>query len=327
MASAREWVEGARLRTLPASIAPVIAGTGVAWFVSQESQPGFLEAGGLRLADWLLPLLCLIVAVLVQVGSNFANDYSDGVRGTDDVRVGPLRLVGSGAATPREVKNAAVVSFAMSCVAGFVLVMVTGHWELILVGAACVAAAWFYTGGKHPYGYIGLGEVFVFIFFGLVATLGTVYALTIYYCPVCGPNDNCLACFRDMPWTVGTLVAMIMGLLSVDILVANNLRDLETDKASGKNTLPTRLGDRGTRVFYVALIGLSVTGIVAVAAMVTWWTVLGLLGFVLLIDPIRRVVSGAVGRDLIAVLKMTGIAELVTAVGLFVGLAIGWVYD
>ncbi|MDR0848313.1 MAG: 1,4-dihydroxy-2-naphthoate polyprenyltransferase [Propionibacteriaceae bacterium] len=323
MASAREWLEGARVRTLPASVAPVIAGSGVAWFASKVSAPTLFTTGRLSLTDWLLPLLCLVVGVYVQVGSNFANDYSDGIRGTDDVRVGPQRLVGSRAATPRQVKIAAFVCFAISCLAGLGIVVVTGQWELIIVGAACVAAAWFYTGGRHPYGYAGLGEVFVFIFFGLVATLGTVYVQTRYVCPDC-TAEGCPACFQDMPWVTGILVAAVMGSLSVAILVANNLRDIDTDKQAGKHTLPTRLGDRGTRVFYVSLVALSVVGVVAVGGLVSWWALLGLAGLVLLIEPIRLVVRGAKGRDLIVVLKATGVAELVTAVGLLTGFAIGW---
>jgi len=266
----------------------VLAGSGVAAW-----------AGGFALVQ---ALLALVVSLALQIGVNYANDYSDGVRGTDAVRVGPLRLVGSGLAEPRSVKRAAFASFGVAAVAGLVLVVLTGLWWLIIVGAACVLAAWYYTGGQHPYGYRGLGEVFVFVFFGLVAVSGTV-----------------LVQVGSVPWTTWP-VAVGIGALACSILVANNLRDLRGDLAVGKHTLATRLGDRGTRWFYVALVGLAAVAVVVVAAGTTWWALLGLVGIALLVPAVRRVLGGAQGPALIAVLKSSGTAELAYALGLVVGL-------
>ena len=281
-ASAGQWVEGARPRTLPAAITPVVAGTGVAAY----------EGG----ADVLLAVLALVVALALQVGVNFANDYSDGIRGTDADRVGPLRLVGSGLARPTSVRAAAFVSFGVAAVAGLVVVLLTGHWWLLAVGAASVLAAWYYTGGRRPYGYRGLGEAFVFVFFGLVAVGGTGYVQT-------GRLSFALL-----------LTGIWVGALTTAILVANNLRDLRGDAAAGKLTLATRLGDRRTRSFYVALVAVGGLGLAGVAALTTPWALLGLLPLLLLVRPCLDVLSGVVGRDLIAVLKTTGTAELLAAV-------------
>ncbi|MFZ2427476.1 MAG: 1,4-dihydroxy-2-naphthoate polyprenyltransferase, partial [Propioniciclava sp.] len=193
MASTSEWVEGARLRTLPAAIAPVLAGTAV--------------AVALHGGQWPPASLALVVALALQVGVNFANDYSDGVRGTDDDRVGPMRLVGSKAATPAAVKRAAFAAFGVAAVAGLILVLLTGQWWLLVVGVACILAAWYYTGGRRPYGYAGLGEVFVFVFFGLVATVGTTYVQTLTAPPPA--------------WAAGVFA----GALASAVLVTNNLRD------------------------------------------------------------------------------------------------------
>ena len=291
MATLRDWVEGARLRTLPAAIAPVLAGTGVAWFEGRF--------------DPLLAGLALVVALAIQVGANLANDYSDGIRGTDAVRVGPMRLVGSGAASARAVKLAAFGSFAVAGLVGAVAVALSGDWWLLAVGLACVVAAWFYTGGKHPYGYFGLGEIFVFVFFGLVAVCGTVH-LQVGALPAAA-------------WWAGVAI----GALTVDILVANNLRDLDGDRAVGKLTLATRIGDAWTRRLYVALAVVALAGVFAIAATSTWWALLGWLLVVPLARPVVDVVSGAIGRDLIRVLKHTGFAVLACAVGLAAGLVIG----
>ncbi|SDD66611.1 1,4-dihydroxy-2-naphthoate polyprenyltransferase [Auraticoccus monumenti] len=285
------WVAGARPRTLPAALSPVLAGTGTAVF-----------AGGQR---WALALLALVVSLALQVGVNYANDYSDGIRGTDADRVGPLRLVGSGTASPAAVKRAAFVCFAVAALAGLALVVLSGHWWLLLVGAASIAAAWFYTGGRHPYGYHGLGEVFVFVFFGLVAVCGTTYVQTGQV---------------DVP-TVAAAVSV--GALACAILVANNLRDLVGDREVGKRTLATRLGDRGTRVGYLVLVLVAVAGVVVVAATSTWWALLGLVLLVPLVPALRTVLGGAGGRGLLPVLQQTGVAELVGAAGLLAGLAIG----
>jgi 1,4-dihydroxy-2-naphthoate octaprenyltransferase len=283
-----QWLAGARPRTLPAAGSPVIAGTGLAIF----------EQG----ASWLAAILALIVSVALQVGVNYANDYSDGIRGTDAARVGPLRLVGSGLAAPPLVKRAAFVSFGIAALAGLGLVIMTQHWWLLVVGAACVLAAWYYTGGKRPYGYAGLGEVSVFVFFGLVAVCGTVYVQV---------GRISLATLFTGVW---------VGALACAILVANNLRDIRGDARVGKRTLATRLGDAHTRAFYVILVALSALMIIVVAYLTTWWALLGLAGLVLIIPAIRIVTSAGRGPTLIGVLKATSLAELVCAIGFAAGL-------
>jgi 1,4-dihydroxy-2-naphthoate octaprenyltransferase len=290
MATLAEWVEGARPRTLPAALAPVLAGSAVAWF-----------EGGFVL---LLAGLALVVALALQVGVNYANDYSDGIRGTDVARVGPLRLVGSGVAMPTHVRAVAFACFGVAALAGVAVVVLTGHWWLLAVGAAAIAAAWYYTGGSRPYGYLGLGELFVFIFFGLVAVAGTVYIQ--------------LGLVTQATWWT----AIAIGALACAILVANNLRDLEGDRAVGQRTLATRLGDAGTRRFFLGLLGVAAVGVFGVAAASSWWALLGWFMIVTLIGPIREVVRGVTGRALIPVLKQTGLAELACATGLFVGLLI-----
>jgi 1,4-dihydroxy-2-naphthoate octaprenyltransferase len=250
-------------------------------------------------------VLALLVTLSLQVGVNYANDYSDGIRGTDADRVGPMRLVGSGAAAPRQVLAAAVASFVVAALAGLAIVVVTGYWWLLAVGAVSIAAAWYYTGGRHPYGYLGLGELFVFIFFGLVAVGGTVYIQ--------------IGTVSLTAW----LAAIAIGALACAILVANNLRDLDGDRASGKRTLATRLGDRNTRWFFVGLLACAAAGVVAIAALTTWWALLGLVMVLPLVGTVRAVIGGASGGQLIPVLKQTGIAELLCAVGVFAGLWIG----
>lgn len=346
MTSAREWIEGARLRTLPASIAPVIAGTGLAWYAA-SAWPTAQLAPGWRPSAWTLvaPLLCLVVAVAIQVGSNLSNDYSDGLRGTDAVRLGPQRLVGSGAASPAQVKRAAFAAFGLAGLAGLILLGWYGRWYSattwrslgagawsdlagrpalavagLAVGVACLLAAWFYTGGKHPYGYAGLGEVFVFVFYGLVATAATAYVQAGAVC-VCvdGPNIARCDCATALPWLGALASGTVLGLICVDILVANNLRDLATDQAVGKNTLATRMGDRATRWLYAGLIVVAQAGVVVVAATTSWWALLGLVGVNLVSWHTWRVLRGAEGRELITVLKWTGLAELATALALVAG--------
>ena len=214
MASAAQWFEGSRPRTYPNAIAPVIAGTGAAGWVGD--------------IVWWKAALALVVALALIIGVNFANDYSDGIRGTDDVRVGPMRLVGSKVATPKSVKTAAMMALAVAGIAGLVLAL-TSAWWLILVGLACIVAAWYYTGGRNPYGYSGFGEISVFVFFGLVAVLGTQFVQA-----------------EKIDW-VGLLAAVAVGCYSSGVLVANNLRDIPTDTESGKVTLAVRLGDKRTR--------------------------------------------------------------------------------
>jgi len=290
MATASEWLHGARPRTLPAAVAPVLAGTGVAVYDDA--------------AVWWKAFLALVVALALQVGVNYANDYSDGVRGTDADRVGPMRLVGSGVASPASVKAAAFSSFGVAAVAGLVLAATTAWW-LVAVGVLCVLAAWFYTGGSRPYGYLGLGEVMVFCFFGLVAVIGTTYVQT-------------------ETWRLPSLFAAVgIGSLACAILVANNLRDIPTDREAGKTTLAVRLGDRRTRFFYVVLLDLAVLAALAVAFTTTWWALLALLFGMPGARAGRAVASGAVGPALIPVLQLTGLAELLYGAGLLVGLAVG----
>ncbi|MGI4895613.1 MAG: 1,4-dihydroxy-2-naphthoate polyprenyltransferase, partial [Janthinobacterium lividum] len=283
------WVAATRPRTLPASLAPVIVGTGAA-----------ATLGG---AAWLPAILAGVVALALQIGVNYANDYSDGIRGTDDNRVGPFRLVGSGAAQPRAVRNAAFGCFAVAALAGLVIAASTGHWWLLIVGAASVAAAWYYTGGKRPYGYAGLGEVFVFVFFGLVAVLGTTYVQA------------------DRIGGVAVAGAVCVGFLACAILVANNLRDVPTDTLAAKMTLAVRIGERRTRQLYAGLLAGS---FVAALLCAPWhpWVLLVLAAAALAQRPLRTVLSGARGRDLVPVLKETGQLELFVGVLLAVGLAL-----
>jgi 1,4-dihydroxy-2-naphthoate octaprenyltransferase len=289
MATLAQWISGARPRTLPNAIAPVIAGTGA--------------AAWLHGAVWWKALLALAVSVSLIIGVNYANDYSDGIRGTDDERAGPLRLVGSKVAAPRSVLAAAIISLVLAAVAGVALAVVSAPW-LIAVGAACLAAAWGYTGGSRPYGYSGFGEVAVFVFFGLVAVLGTQYTQALRI---------------DL---VGVTLAVATGALSSAVLVANNLRDIPTDAVSGKMTLAVRIGDARTRVLYQALLGLA--GILTVALMrATPWCALGLLAVPLAVraaGPVRR---GQGGRDLIGVLRDTGLTMLVWSVAVASALAFG----
>jgi 1,4-dihydroxy-2-naphthoate octaprenyltransferase len=288
--TAAHWLAGARPRTLPAAVSPVLAGTGVAVY----------DDG----AVWWKAALALVVALALQVGVNYANDYSDGIRGTDAERVGPMRLVGSGTASPGAVKRAAFLAFGVAAVAGLVLAATTAWW-LVLVGALCVLAAWFYTGGSRPYGYLGLGEVMVFCFFGLVAVTGTAYVQT-------------------ETWRLPALYAAVgIGAIACAILVANNLRDIPTDREHGKLTLAVRLGDERTRGFYVLLMLLALVALVGVALTTTWWALLGLLYAVPGARAARVVTSGAGGPGLIPVLQATGVSELLYGLGLLVGLAIG----
>jgi 1,4-dihydroxy-2-naphthoate octaprenyltransferase len=285
-----QWLAGARPRTLPAACSPVIAGTGLAFFGHS--------------ASWLAAVLALVVSVALQVGVNYANDYSDGIRGADTARVGPLRLVGSGLASPPLIKRAALVSFGIASLAGLALVIMTQQWWLLIVGVGCVLAAWYYTGGKRPYGYAGLGEVSVFVFFGLVAVCGTVYVQV---------GQISLATLLTGVW---------VGALACAILVANNLRDIGGDAEVGKRTLATRLGDGKTRTLYVILVALSGVLIIIVALLTTWWALIGLIGLLLIIRGVGVVLSGAMGPALIGVLKATSLTELGCAIGFAAGLVL-----
>jgi 1,4-dihydroxy-2-naphthoate octaprenyltransferase len=287
MATLSQWVEGARPRTLPAAVAPVLVGTGAAYALDR--------------ANGAYALLALLVALALQVGVNYANDYSDGIRGTDQQRVGPVRLVGQGLANPGNVKLLAMLSFASAAVLGLALVALSQAFVMILVGAASIGAAWYYTGGRRPYGYCGLGEVFVFVFFGLVATLGTTYtqAHAVSAASVAG--------------------AVGVGAIASAILVANNLRDIPTDQAHGKRTLAVRLGEPRTRALYAALLTVAFA-CVLVAGVIHPTALIALLSFVLALPLLRRVLRGALGGDLVPVLSGTGQFELVYAALLALGL-------
>ena len=289
MATVGEWVEGARPRTLPTAVAPVLAGTGA--------------AAGAGAFDLVAALLALVVSVSLVVGVNYANDYSDGVRGTDDDRVGPLRLVGSGAAEPGQVKAAAFACLGLGALAGVALSLYSGHWWLIVVGAVCLLGAWFYTGGSRPYGYRGLGEVAVFVFFGPVAVLGTEF----------------VQAGRASGLGIGASVGV--GLLACAVLVANNLRDVRSDAATGKRTLAVVLGDRDTRVLYAALVVVPL-GMTLVLSLRAWGALLGLLALVLLVPGLRRVLAGATGPRLVPVLRDTALGLLVWGATTALGLAL-----
>lgn len=271
-ASFSQWLEGARPHTWANAFAPVIAGTAAAVMDGQGSA--------------IRAILAAAVALAMIVGVNYANDYSDGIRGTDDDRSGPLRLTGSGLVPPALVKRAAFISFGVGAVCGVILGVMSAWW-LILVGAACIAAAWFYTGGKNPYGYRGLGEVSVFIFFGLVAVLGTEFTQA-----------------GTISWR-GVLLAVAIGSLSASVNLVNNLRDIPTDATTGKITLAVRLGDHRTRILWQALVG----GAVVITLLLSIGNVAALLGLAALplwlvaAQPVR---SGAEGKKLIPVLGLVG---------------------
>jgi 1,4-dihydroxy-2-naphthoate octaprenyltransferase len=288
VATARDWLNGARPRTLPAAIVPVAVGSGVA-------------AGDARFSAWRA-LLALTVALALQVGVNYANDYSDGIRGTDERRVGPARLVAAGLAPPRQVRAAAAASFVLACLAGFVLAATTAWW-LLAVGAAAVAAAWTYTGGRHPYGYRGLGEVAVFAFFGLAAVVGTAFVQV-----------------RSLTW-LAFAAAVPVGLLACALLVINNLRDIPSDAAAGKRTLAVRIGDTRTRLLYAgcALVPFAVAAPIGVARPLALLT---LAALPLALAPVRAVRAGASGPALIAALGQTGRLQLAFGALLTLGLAV-----
>ncbi|MHB1598311.1 MAG: 1,4-dihydroxy-2-naphthoate polyprenyltransferase [Acidimicrobiales bacterium] len=287
-AGAGAWLQATRPRTLPAAVVPVAVGVAVAHATAA--------------VVWWRAALALVVSLAMQIGTNLANDYSDGVRGTDEARVGPVRLVAGGLAEPRVVKMAAIATFALAALSGLVVALATSPW-LIAVGAASIAAGWLYTGGPRPYGYAGLGELFVFVFFGLVAVTGTVY----------------VACGR-LP-ALGFAAAVPVGLLAVSLLVVNNLRDIPTDERSGKRTLAVMLGDARTRQLYAGSVAVALLGAAAVAA---WrpWALLALLAVVPAARPVRKVLGGVAGRDLVAVLAMTGALQIAFGALLAVGIAL-----
>ena len=283
------WIAGARPRTLPASAVPVVVGTAVA--AAQGS------------VIWWRAAAALVVAVSLQVATNYANDYSDGIRGTDAVRVGPVRLVASGLAQPAAVKRAALAAFAVAGAGGLALAAAAGWW-LLAVGAACIAAGWLYTGGPRPYGYAGLGELFVFVFFGLVATAGTAY---VQLGRVTG-----LAVAASVP----------VGLLAVAMLVVNNLRDIRGDELAAKRTLAVRLGAGRTRLMYGACVLVPFAAAAAISVS-TPFTLMALVALPLAVKPLRRVMRGEEGPGLIAVLGATGKLQLAFGALLAAGLAVG----
>ena len=286
MAKANEWIQGARPKTLPAAVAPVLVGTALAF-----PNPNYVNA-----------LLALIVSLSLQVGVNFANDYSDGIRGTDAERVGPLRLVGSGLAKASAVRNTAFSCFLIAAIAGLYLSSRSSLW-LILIGALAIGAAWGYTGGNNPYGYRALGEVSVFLFFGVVAVLGTYY--------VQSQKITFLAICASFP----------IGAFACAILVMNNLRDRAKDLEVGKNTLAVRLGDRATRILYLSLL-MSGGLIGALTAISRPWALLVIITLPVSISLAVKVLKGAGGRDLIPLLQRTALIQLLFAFIYSVGLAI-----
>ena len=275
MATRNQWIDGARPRTLPAAVAPVLVGTSIAEF-----------EGSFRP---LIALLALVVSLALQVGVNYANDYSDGIRGTDENRVGPVRLVGQNLATPKEVRRAAVIAFGISALAGLGMVLLSQVWLLIPIGVAAIAAAWFYTGGAKPYGYAGYGELFVFVFFGLVAVAGTSASQT------------------GQVTALALLGGVACGALSTAILVANNLRDIPTDELTGKRTLAVRLGDAKTRELYRAciVIGFFMPLAMNFAETGPESAFIGLFAILSTRRPLQAVRNGATGPDLIPVLGDT----------------------
>lgn len=282
------WVEGARLRTLPLAVSPIAIGAGAAASVQKF--------------DLLLSLLALAVALFLQIGVNYANDYSDGIRGTDDFRVGPLRLTGSKSVRPEAVKLAAFISFGLAAVAGLVIVLITSQWWFIAVGAAAIIAAWFYTGGKSPYGYAGLGELAVFVFFGLVATYGTAFIQIRNF---------------DMNALIG---AIAVGLFAAAVLMVNNIRDIETDTLAKKKTLAVKVGKRTAKAIYFLMIWLPMLVLVPYSliypATFFTWAVLFLL-----IPATLIVVTAKSPKELILALKLTSFASLLYAVLFGLGLA------
>jgi 1,4-dihydroxy-2-naphthoate octaprenyltransferase len=277
VATAAQWLEGARPRTLPMALAPVIIGSAAAFGL-----------GSFRPVN---AVLAAVVSVLLQVGVNYANDYSDGIRGTDDERVGPLRLTGSGVAQPQQVKLAAFACFGLAMLAGLALVVLSQAWVLLLVGVGCIAAAWGYTGGKNPYGYLGLGDLFVFVFFGLVATLGTTYTQA--------------GQLSGAAW----IGAVSTGLIAVALLMANNVRDIPTDSVVGKRTLAVRLGDPAARISYVLMLAAAILLPVFLISDYPW-VLLVLLLIPACLTPSRLMLKGDKGRSLIPVLKQTGLINL-----------------
>ncbi len=293
MASGKDWLLGARPQTLPVAFATALAGTAVpVW------------AGS---AQWLHAALALITVVGVQMGANYANDYFDGIRGTDDHRVGPRRLVASGAATPGQVRAAAVISLGVATLAGIAVSLLTTPW-LLLVGAACLLAAWTYTGGPRPYAYHGLGELMVFLFFGPVGVIGTAYVQL---------EDRLLE-----HWVPVTAAGIGVGILTSAVMISNNIRDIPTDRESGKHTLPVAIGDRASRYLHLAMLVVALLCLLVIGATTSWWALVGLVFLALAVPAVRSMLSGVTGTALVPVLARTSLSELLWAAGLFAGLVV-----
>lgn len=280
-----DWVGAARLRTLPLAVAPVVIGTGSAQLVDHEFH-------------WVIALACLAVAVLLQIGVNFTNDYSDGIRGTDEHRVGPARLTASGRVSPKTVLVIGLAFFALAAVVGLGVVIRTGQWWMLAVGAVCIVAAWFYTGGKRPYGYFGLGEVFVFVFFGLVATLGTTWVQAFYL-----PAEAWFG-------------AVAVGLLACAVLLANNLRDIDQDRLVGKRTLTVLIGRRATQVLYTVflIVPFLIAAFLALLYPIAWLALLALLAGA---PAILIVWTYRLPRELVIALGLTSLTALLYAGALY----------
>ena len=294
----KDWIAGARPRTLPAALVPVLVGTAAA--AGMNGDTNALKG----LVIWRFAA-ALVVSLALQIGVNYANDYSDGIRGTDADRVGPMRLTGSGRKSPGAVKRAAFLSFGVAAVAGLGLAAATSWW-LIAVGLVAIAAAWFYTGGPRPYGYAGLGEVFVFVFFGIVATTGSAF----------------VQIERVTPLTL--LVSIPVGLLATALLVVNNLRDIPGDTEAGKRTLAVRLGDKRTRIFYIVLVVLPFFTVPFLCGLSQRPAgAFSMFAVLLARKPVQRVIEGARGPALIPVLGATGKVQLAFGVLISVGLFIG----
>ena len=283
------WVEGARLRTLPLAIAPVAIGAGAA-----DSVQAF---------DLTLSLLALAVALFLQIGVNYANDYSDGIRGTDDYRVGPLRLTGSKSVRPEAVKLAAFAFFGLAAASGLAIVLITGMFWLIAVGLAAIVAAWFYTGGKNPYGYAGLGELAVFVFFGLVATIGTTFVQVG---------------FIEFNAVLGGIAS---GLFASAVLMVNNIRDIETDKLASKKTLAVMLGKKTATGLFLVMIWTPFV-ILSFFTLLYPATLMGFASLLLVAPATLIVLSAKSAKELILVLKLTSFASLAYALALAAGLFI-----
>jgi 1,4-dihydroxy-2-naphthoate octaprenyltransferase len=332
---AKKWILGARPRTLAAAAVPVVVGTACGWWLIPAGGPHWVAYAPLshavnvapidRRLIWWRAVAALVVALGVQVGTNYANDYSDGVRGTDNARVGPVRLVAGGLASPGAVRRAAFMAFGVAAVVGVALAAVTTWW-LLLVGAVCFLAGWFYTGGPKPYGYLGLGELFVFVFFGVVATVGSSYVQHPWLGPVFhGPLPAALSALPALgptrDWWLPFVAAVPVGLLATALLEANNLRDIAGDVVANKRTLAVRLGRRRAGWLYVGSLAGAAAG-VAVVGIVRPWALLALAAAPLAVGPVRTVLSEAEGRELLPVLGGTGRIQLVVGVLLAVGIVL-----